>query len=152
MYRTILHTHTIFPTIYPHGITIPHLKLHFSTKFKPHPPTELLFLYIQNPNPFPICPSHINLFSFFIGFPPMASPDLTPNSSSSCHNAAAPRLKRKRREAREVRRKVQKLRCVVPGGRQLQREHLFAKTAHYILHLRLKVCALETILKLQDQA
>ncbi|KAG7019830.1 hypothetical protein SDJN02_18794, partial [Cucurbita argyrosperma subsp. argyrosperma] len=70
---------------------------------------------------------------------------------SSCH-LNVPALKRKRREARQVRRKVQKLRWVVPGGRGLQQEHLFAKTAHYILHLRLKVCALQTILKLQDEA
>ncbi|CAK9311934.1 unnamed protein product [Citrullus colocynthis] len=42
----------------------------------------------------------------------MALADLMANSSSSCHhNVAASSLKRKRREAREVRRKVQKLRA-----------------------------------------
>lgn len=83
----------------------------------------------------------------------MALADLMANSSSSCHHSVtASSLKRKRREAREVRRKVQKLRWVIPGGRGLQREHLFAKTAYYILHLRLKVCALESVLKLQGEA
>ncbi|KAA0055213.1 hypothetical protein IC582_029752 [Cucumis melo] len=80
----------------------------------------------------------------------MALADLMANSSPPCHHNVAPSSsKRKRREAREVRRKVQKLRWVVPGGRGLRREHLFARTAYYILHLKLKVCALESVLKLQ---
>ena len=132
-------------------------KLHFSTKLKT-PLTQLNFpcSYIFKTQTH----FHLSFFlstpliAFCIGFPLMASPDLVPNSSSFYDNVPPSRLKRKRkrREAREIRRKVQKLRWVVAGGRALRREHLFAKTASYILYLRLKVCALETILKLQDGA
>ncbi|XP_074580410.1 uncharacterized protein LOC141836843 [Curcuma longa] len=56
-------------------------------------------------------------------------------------------VKRSRREGRRaaVRRKVRRLRRLVPGGRELQPEQLFLRTAEYIYRLRLQVNVLRAI-------
>lgn len=60
------------------------------------------------------------------------------------------RRSRGRRRQRAVQMKVQKLQRIVPGGDGLQPDNLFTQTANYILHLRLQVYALESILRLNQ--
>ncbi|XP_042452667.1 transcription factor bHLH146-like [Zingiber officinale] len=58
-------------------------------------------------------------------------------------------VKRAQREGQRrtaaVRRKVRRLRRLVPGGRELQPEQLFLQTAEYIYRLRLQVHVLRAI-------
>jgi hypothetical protein len=60
------------------------------------------------------------------------------------------RRSRGRRRQRAVQMKVQKLQRIVPGGDGLQPDNLFDQTANYILHLRLQVYALESVLRLNQ--
>lgn len=55
-----------------------------------------------------------------------------------------------RRRRRAFRMKVEKLQRIVPGGHGLQPDSLFDQTANYILHLRLQVYVLESILGLHE--
>jgi hypothetical protein len=55
-----------------------------------------------------------------------------------------------RRRRRAFRMKVGKLQRIVPGGHGLQPDSLFVQTANYILHLRLQVYVLESILGLHE--
>ncbi|KAI4374567.1 hypothetical protein MLD38_012548 [Melastoma candidum] len=47
-----------------------------------------------------------------------------------------------------VKMKVQKLQKLVPGGDELKMERLLSRTADYIVHMRLQVDLLQTLLKL----
>ncbi|KAF8390375.1 hypothetical protein HHK36_024901 [Tetracentron sinense] len=51
-----------------------------------------------------------------------------------------------------VRMKVRRLQRLVPGGRGLQPDRLFLRTADYILHLRLQVNVLQALSKLSKHA
>ncbi|XP_021727403.1 uncharacterized protein LOC110694527 [Chenopodium quinoa] len=54
-----------------------------------------------------------------------------------------------RRSREAVLRKVRKLQRVIPGGQRVQQiDHLFLRTADYILHLRLQINLLQTLFKL----
>lgn len=47
-----------------------------------------------------------------------------------------------------VQSKVRKLQKLIPGGQGLQPDLLLSRTAHYILHLRLKVNVLQALSKI----
>ncbi|XVE85027.1 hypothetical protein DITRI_Ditri17bG0059500 [Diplodiscus trichospermus] len=47
-----------------------------------------------------------------------------------------------------VRKKVKKLQRLIPGGKGLQPDRLFLRTADYILHLRLQVNVLQALSKI----
>ncbi|XAR65046.1 hypothetical protein NMG60_11009002 [Bertholletia excelsa] len=54
--------------------------------------------------------------------------------------------RRRRRAVRgSVRKKVKKLQRLVPGGRDLNPDHLLLRTADYILQLRRQVCVLQAL-------
>lgn len=57
-----------------------------------------------------------------------------------------------RRRQRAARTKVQKLQKIVPGGHSLEPDSLLVQTANYILHLRLQIHVLESILELQERS
>ncbi|RVW47207.1 hypothetical protein CK203_070132 [Vitis vinifera] len=65
---------------------------------------------------------------------------------SRCKEMSGEKLRRRRR--RSVRRKVKKLQRLIPGGRGLQPDRLFLRTADYILHLRLQVNVLQALSKI----
>ncbi|XP_021293318.1 transcription factor PAR1-like [Herrania umbratica] len=49
---------------------------------------------------------------------------------------------------RSARMKVKKLQRLIPGGKGLQPDRLFLRTADYILHLRLQVNVLQALSKI----
>ncbi|XP_022734757.1 transcription factor PAR1-like [Durio zibethinus] len=53
---------------------------------------------------------------------------------------------------RSVRMKVKKLQKLIPGGKGLQPDPLFLRTADYILHLRLQVNVLQALSKIYQSA
>lgn len=60
-------------------------------------------------------------------------------------------LKGRERESRRVTRgRFQRLGKIVPGGEGLEEDELMAQTAHYIVHLRMQLCALQALLQLHD--
>ena len=120
----------------------------------------LLLLHHHHPNP-PrplIYPSHLHLSSlissllfFFVGYQ-FGIPTVRARvvqvamEVSRCKEMSGEKLRRRRR--RSVRRKVKKLQRLIPGGRGLQPDRLFLRTADYILHLRLQVNVLQALSKI----
>ncbi|KAJ8461318.1 hypothetical protein OPV22_034244 [Ensete ventricosum] len=71
-------------------------------------------------------------------------------NASKRHEISGTRRRRKWRSASRasVQRKVRTLQGLVPGGRRLQPEQLFLRTADYIFQLRLRVHVLRALSKL----
>ncbi|XP_024024037.1 transcription factor PAR1 [Morus notabilis] len=70
-----------------------------------------------------------------------------------CHKGSAVARWRRRRRRSAARRgsvksKVKRLQMLIPGGRGLKPDHLFLRTADYILHLRLQVNFLQALSKI----
>ncbi|XVF84923.1 hypothetical protein PTKIN_Ptkin17bG0078000 [Pterospermum kingtungense] len=51
-----------------------------------------------------------------------------------------------------VRKKVKKLQRLIPGGKGLQADRLFLRTADYIMHLRLQVDVLQALSKIYQSS
>ncbi|XP_012092068.1 transcription factor PAR1 [Jatropha curcas] len=71
-------------------------------------------------------------------------------NNNECRDFSKVKWKRRRRRAvrGSVRSKVKKLQRLIPGGKGLQPDHLFLRTADYILQLRLQVNVLQALSKI----
>ncbi|XWS34839.1 hypothetical protein CRYUN_Cryun21dG0071800 [Craigia yunnanensis] len=76
--------------------------------------------------------------------------------SRSCKEFSKVKWRRRRRTGRDggrsVRMKVKKLQKLIPGGKGLQPDRLFLRTADYILHLRLQVNVLQALSKISQSS